>query len=181
MRCVPSPGCTPTPCHSNTILTISSKHVSHCRNIQNKFRIIRPGSTRIEVGDRVLLRSVYKPSMWLNCSGLNKECKITPCTTNHADPSNSSYISDCEEHFFILEQGKRPRGKVAVVKQEVELRSFRHDSYLNCAGRKCAMVGNGVCPTASPFREHLVDILKNGDGTCDPQSFSVTKLREGTS
>ena len=173
MRCVPSPGCTPTPCHVSIF-----GNANHCTNVENQFKIIRPGSTRIAIGDRVLLRSVSKPSMWLNCSGLNRECKITQCTSNAADPSNSSYISECEEHFFTIKQGKRGQGKVATVKRPVQLKSFWNDSYLTCVGKKCEMVDSGVCPTPHPSRAHL---LENNDGVCTIQSFNVTKLREGTS
>ena len=173
MRCVPSPGCTPTPCHGSDIFGGS---ISHCTNVENQFKIIRPvRSQKIYVGDTVLLRSVYKPSMWLNCSGINRECVISSCTSNAVDPSNSSYISTCEEHMFTIRAGNRKIGKVVTTKQKIQIKSNKDNSYLNCLGKKCEMIEDGACPKDNDATQNLINEIKKGE-TCKPLSYNFTIL-----
>ena len=165
MRCVPSPGCTPTPCAS------FGGTAGHCAVAENEFRIIRPGNSRIGHGDKVLLRSVHKPSMWLNCSvGDNNECTISPCTSNAADPSNSSYISECEDHFFIIEGVRRKPGNVLSTKHKIQFKSYKNDKYLNCIEKRCRLIDAYQCPS------DVQDSSKSS--TCSIQFYNITKIRE---
>ncbi len=161
MQCLPNVGCSPIPC----TLTGFNGGSGKCSGIKNRFRIIRPGDTRIGDSDKVLLRSIYKPTMWLNCTGTNKECTISECTNNAADSNSSSYISDCEDHFFIIKGRKRSPGKVLSIRHAIGFKSYKDNTYLNCLEKKCRMVEPpGTC---SP----------NKDEGCI-QSFNITKTSE---
>ena len=171
MRCVVSPGCTPTPCHSTSLL---GESISHCNNVENQLRIFKvdtsPFDARINIlsGDTVVLRSIKKSSMWLNCSSPNKECKISPCTSNQLDNSGSN-ISDCADHLFtvrgvtVTKKGKtriRATGKVIAEGHSVQLKSQSEGLYLGCRAhdKKCKVSGTEDCDNE----------------TCRIQNFNIT-------
>lgn len=171
VRCVPSPGCTPTPCNTG-IFRLSS---SRCSQVNNQFRLINPFSSVILAGDTVVLRSVHKPSTWLNCSGPEKECTITQCTSNAADPSNSSYITNCDEHKFIINGVRRRTGQVLSTKHSIKLKLPDSNSYLNCLGKRCQMLEKGSCPSRVPYKRQNL-LAKNSKGECKAQSFRIDIL-----
>ncbi len=166
-----SPVCTPTPCVN------FGGGLGPCSKIDSQFRIVKPGDSRIGDGDKVLLRSVSKSSMWLNCSGVNKECLISQCTSNAADPSNSSYISDCEDHFFIIDGVNRGLGKVLSTKHKIQFKSYKDNTYLNCIEKKCRMLEENTCPDKNKVTETMEKLIMPKNGTCEIQFYNVTKLR----
>ena len=171
VRCVPSPGCTPTPCTTNPFAPLSSG----CSQIESQFKIINPNRAKISSGDVIALRSVHKPSTWLNSSGPDSKCTISQCTNNAADPSNSSYVTDCEEHFFIIKGVKRANGKVLSTRHSIQIKSIDDNSYLNCLGKRCQMLEDGACPSRVPLeREEFLD--RSDEGECMPHSFSVNVM-----
>ena len=170
VKCVPSPGCTPTPCTINPFAT----HSSGCSQVENQFKIVNPLKSKISSGDVIALRSVHKPSTWLNCSGPTSRCTISQCTSNAADPSNSSYITDCEEHFFIIKGIKRRDGQVLSTKHEIQIKNVNDESYLNCLGKRCQMLDNGTCPSRVPTSRSI--FIERTEGECTPQSFNVSVL-----
>ena len=145
MECTPSPGCIPKPC-----ATIFGSDT--CSNIRHQFAIYNPDSKKIKSGNIVVLRSLYKPTTWLDCSDSRGRCTLSQCIDNSADTSNSSYISECDYHKFKILGVNRPEGKLLKSDHQVQLKHPVDDTYLNCSGKRCELG--------------------------EPQTFTLNKLRE---
>ena len=127
--------------------------------IEEQFEIHLPRSRknpRIKSGDKVVFRSVHKSNRWFDCTSRNN-CTITECHNNAADPSNSSYITDCGYHLFRIYAVGKEEGKAVRTSDNIQFKHVNDSSYLNCLEKKCV------------FKE----ICENG---CEPQTFTVEKV-----
>lgn len=127
--------------------------------IEEQFEIHLPRSRknpRIKSGDKVVFRSVHKSNRWFDCSSRN-DCTITECQNNAADPSNSSYITDCGYHLFRIYAVGKEEGKAVRTSDQIQFKHVNDSSYLNCLEKKC-----------------VLDICESG---CTPQTFTVEKIQ----
>ena len=127
--------------------------------IEEQFEIHLPRARknpRIKSGDKVVFRSVHKSNRWFDCSTRN-DCTITECQNNAADPSNSSYITDCGYHLFRIYAVGKEKGKAVRTSDQIQFKHVNVSSYLNCQNKKCV----------------LEDMCENG---CTPQTFKVEKI-----
>lgn len=146
MRCTPSPGCIPKPC-------IDIFGTNSCSNIEHQFAIYNPTSKKIKSGNIIVLRSVFKPTTWLDCNSDSRgRCLLSQCIDNAADSANASYITECDVHQFKILGVNRGEGKILNADHKIQLKHPVDDTYLNCSGKRC----------------HLGE----------PQTFTLNKLRE---
>lgn len=132
--------------------------------LEQQFEIHLPTSRknpRIKSGDKVVFRSVHRPTRWFDCSS-EDDCTITECQNNAADPSNSSYITDCGDHLFRIFAVGRNAGTAVRTSDQIQFKHVNDSSYLNCLGKKCALVEN-TCTS-------------EGD-SCLPQKFMLEKIQ----
>ena len=131
-------------------------------SLEQQFEIHLPTSRknpRIKSGDKVVFRSVQRPARWFDCSNEEK-CTITECQNNAADPSNSSYITDCGDHLFRIYAVGRNTGSAVRTSDQIQFKHVNDSSYLNCLGKKCALHS-----------------CTSEDDSCLPQNFMVEKLQ----
>lgn len=170
MKCVPSPGCTPMPCHDHGGNT--------CHGPELQFQIINHpsiSSRRIKSSNTVLLRSVNTPTSWLDCSDATR-CIISPCREDNPDDgANSSYISNCSRHHFQVFGVGRRDNKILNNQHKLKFKySNSDDSYLNCNGKRCTLLQDGLCPVEKGAKVPFIQDEKTGQ--CPIQSFEVELL-----